>query len=370
MMVRCKKSLAKLNPLERHGFALHKGEFCDAIALRNGWPVLRVPEKCVCNAPFSADHAMICRRGGYPTLRHNEVRNLVASALDEVCTDASVEPRLQQLRGDEALPSSTKKEDEARLDVKARGFWNNDGQDAFFDVRVFHPFAPTYQCSSLTLLYRQHQNQKRREYGFRVRQVERGSFTQLVFTANGGAAPEAATFLKRLASQVSDKNNEPYSVVMSFLRCRVSFSLLRSSLLCLRGSRSNRSLNTTCLSQDSLSLVASEWRLNWMITCSWQVPSLFVCLSECICLIALSILLKQHIYSTFRLHALFLHVDMLFNVNFYFLLFTFSFVLLVIMCALCIVFNKTCFKRKEKKKTNAPWSLFTEILTHRKFVNL
>ncbi len=248
-------------PLERHGFALHKGEFRDAIALRYGWPVLRVPEKCVCNAPFSADHAMICRKGGYPTLRHNEVRNLVASALIEVCTDVSLEPRLQPLSG-EALPSSANKEDEARLDVKARGFWNNDGQDAFFDVRVFHPFAPTYQRSSLTSLYRQHQNQKRREYGFCVREVERGSFTPLVFTTNGGAAPEAATFLKRLASQISDKKNEPYSVVMNFLRCRLSFSLLRSSLLCLRGSRSNRSLNTTCLSQDSLSLVASEGRLN------------------------------------------------------------------------------------------------------------
>ena len=177
------------------------------------------------------------------------------------CTDVSLEPRLQPLSG-EALPSSANKEDEARLDVKARGFWNNDGQDAFFDVRVFHPFAPTYQRSSLTSLYRQHQNQKRREYGFRVREVERGSFTPLVFTTNGGAAPEAATFLKRLASQISDKKNEPYSVVMNFLRCRLSFSLLRSSLLCLRGSRSNRSLNTTCFSQDSLSLVASEGRLN------------------------------------------------------------------------------------------------------------
>ena len=53
-------------PLERHGFALHKGEFRDAIALRYGWPVLRVPEKCVCNAPFSADHAMISGKEATP----------------------------------------------------------------------------------------------------------------------------------------------------------------------------------------------------------------------------------------------------------------------------------------------------------------
>ena len=61
---------------------------------------------------------------------------------------------------------------------------------------------------------------------------------QRAFTTNGGVAPDAATFLKRLASQMSDKKNESCSVVMNFLRCRCSFSLLRSSLLCLRGSQS------------------------------------------------------------------------------------------------------------------------------------
>ena len=38
---------------------------------------------------------------------------------------------------------------------------------------------------------------------------------------------------------------------------------------------------------------------------------------------------------------------MLFHVNFYFL---FSFVLLVIMCALCIVFNKTFFRLEQAGK--------------------
>ena len=96
--------------------------------------------------------------------------------------------------------------------------------------------------------------------------------------------PSASAWLVRPATRRINP-----TVVMNFLRCRLSFSLLRSSPLCLRGSRSNRSLNTTCLSQDSLSLVASEGRLNWMITCSWHVPSLFVCLSECISPLFLSV---------------------------------------------------------------------------------
>ena len=71
-------------PLSRHGFALHKGAFQDALALRYGWPLPHTPPKCVCGEAFSADHELICRRGGYPTLRHNEVRDLVASFLTEV----------------------------------------------------------------------------------------------------------------------------------------------------------------------------------------------------------------------------------------------------------------------------------------------
>ena len=41
----------------------------------------------------------------------------------------SVEPRLQPLNG-ECLPSAANKEDEAGLDVRAKGFWNNQ-PDAF-----------------------------------------------------------------------------------------------------------------------------------------------------------------------------------------------------------------------------------------------
>ncbi len=246
-------------PLKSHGFALHKGAFRDAIALRYDWPLAMVPTKCVCGEQFTPDHAMICRYGGYPTLRHNEVRDLVAGFLREVGSDVCCEPRLQPLTG-ERLPASANKDDEARLDVRARGFWSNDGQDAFFDVRVFHPFAPSYRNSSLPSLYRQHEQQKKREYGRRVREIERGCFTPLVFSTGGGMAPEATTFLKRLASLLSDKRKEPYSVTMNCLRCFLSYSLLRSALLCVRGSRSIHR-RSTCVSTGCLSLTAAECRL-------------------------------------------------------------------------------------------------------------
>ena len=129
-------------------------------------------------------------------------------------------------------------DDGARLDIRARGFWNA-AQDAFFDVRVFYPNAPSNRSRSITAAYRKHENDKKRAYGQRVREVEHGVFTPLVLSSTGGMGREATTFFKRLADMLSHKQQKPYSVVMNWLRCRLSFAALRSSIMCIRGSRSS-----------------------------------------------------------------------------------------------------------------------------------
>ena len=111
-------------PMQRHGFALHKGAFRDAVALRYGWPLNHAPAKCACGANFEPDHMLTCRHGGYVCLRHNELRDLTAELLREVCQDVCIEPRLQPVAG-ESLPRSANKSDEARVDIRAKGFWDN-----------------------------------------------------------------------------------------------------------------------------------------------------------------------------------------------------------------------------------------------------
>ena len=221
-------------PVQRHGFALNKGEFWDALALRYGWQLRMTPQSCRCGEPFNVNHVLICKQGGWHTIRHDDLRDMFVKLLSEVCREVSKEPCLQPLSG-EQLPPSANQQDEARLDIKVRGFWNEQ-QDAFFDVRVFYPFAPSYQNTRLSSLYRQHEQKKRREYGFRVREIEHGGFTPLVFTTAGGVAPEAGIFMKRLASQLAEKRDEKYSTTMGWLRCATSFCLLRSCLRCLRAS--------------------------------------------------------------------------------------------------------------------------------------
>ena len=87
-------------PVEEHGFALHKGAFCDAICLRYEWLPIGLPMHCVCGQGFSINHAINCPIGGYPTLRHNDLRDFTAETLSEVCTDVCIEPSLQPLSGE------------------------------------------------------------------------------------------------------------------------------------------------------------------------------------------------------------------------------------------------------------------------------
>ena len=220
-------------PYDVHGFFLHKGAFRDALCLRYGWGLSGIPNKCCCGNIFSIDHAMSCHRGGFPTLRHNEVRDITANLLSEVRPNTCIEPVLQPLNGEIFQHRTANLQSEARVDIRTNGFWSR-GQEAFFDVRVFHPNASSYRTKDLAALYSLHEGSKKREYGERIREVEHGVFTPLVLSTTGGMAHEATTFYKKLAADVAVKRNLQYSTVISWLRCRLSFALLRSAIVCKR----------------------------------------------------------------------------------------------------------------------------------------
>ena len=149
-----------------------------------------------------------------------------------------VEPILQPLTGEQFSYRSANVEDGAHLDVVAEGFWDHR-QKAFFDVKVFNPLAPTYSSTSLSQCYRRAELGKRRMYEEHIREIEHGSFTPLVFSCSGGTGPLASIVYKRLANLISERSNQDYSLTSYWLRCRLNFSLLRSAITCLRGSRSS-----------------------------------------------------------------------------------------------------------------------------------
>ena len=223
-------------PLKEEGFALNKREFFDGLALRYRWPLKRLPQKCVCGHPFGMEHAMSCLRGGYVHRRHDRIRDLLAKIMNDVAHEVETEPHLQPLTG-EILDTGSNLENEARLDIAARSFWL-ENEKAFFDVRVFNPFAKTHLRSNLDAVFQNNENQKKIEYNDRVIKVEHGSFTPIVMSSCGGCGVETSRFVKRLAELVANKKDLETSVVSNYIRKKISFELIRSQVACIRGSRS------------------------------------------------------------------------------------------------------------------------------------
>ena len=186
---------------------------------------------------------MTCMKGGFVHRRHGEVRDLFASLLKDVCHDVEVEPHLQTLTG-EVLTNSANSSDEARLDVSARGFWQR-GQRAFFDVRVFNPFAKSHLNQKLDMVFSWNENVKKRHYNQQIIDIKLGSFCPLVFSPYGGNGREAERFFNELAQKLSEKKQMDYNIVIHWLRAKLSFNLLRSTVSCVRGSRTiKHELNT------------------------------------------------------------------------------------------------------------------------------
>ena len=185
--------------------------------------------------------ANTCAKGGFIKRRHDQLRDLVAALVDDVAYDVSVEPPLQPITG-ESLPSSANIDREARLDIAARGFWQR-GAMAFFYVRVFNPFAKTHLNKNLETVFRSNESEKKNEYNERVIQVEHGSFTPIVASAYGGFGRESSRFISQLIAKIAEKHDLPSSKVANYVRTKISFELVRSQVMCLRGSRSRKKIS-------------------------------------------------------------------------------------------------------------------------------
>ena len=223
-------------PLKQMGYLLNKQEFRDSLLLRYGLQIPHTPLYCGCGSPNSLNHTLVCMKGGYVSMRHNNLRDMEATFLREACRDVKTEPPLLPTTAENLQTASGEPPSRARLDISAVGLWSTF-ERTFLDIRVTHPTSPSYAGISTSTLYRQHENEKKRKYQQRVIDIEKGSFTPVVFTTSGGCGPEADRFHKRVAKLISDKRKEKYSDVVRYMRTRLSFALLKSILISLRGVR-------------------------------------------------------------------------------------------------------------------------------------
>ena len=104
-----------------------------------------------------------------------------------------------------------------------------------FYVRVFNPLAASNRKTPLSSVYRRNEQEKCREYDQRIREIEHGSFAPLVFTASGGMGALYHHSLQEDCLSVDQQ--QMYSTTMWWLCCQLSFSLLRSTITAMRGTR-------------------------------------------------------------------------------------------------------------------------------------
>ena len=130
---------------------------------------------------------------------------------------------------------------------------------AHLDI-VFNPLAPSNQSQTPAATFRKHELEKKRAYQQRVQDIEHSSFTPLVLSVTGGMGVEATTFYKRLAALLSQKWDSPYSKTLCWLRCRLSFSLIRSALQAIRGARSSQ--GRAAHLPTSVDLITTEARIS------------------------------------------------------------------------------------------------------------
>ena len=71
-----------------------------------------------------------------------------------------------------------------------------DLKKAFVDIKVFNPSAQSNRHGPLSSVYRKHEQEKRRHYDQRVREVEHATFTPLVLSTTGGMGRAGTIFYK------------------------------------------------------------------------------------------------------------------------------------------------------------------------------
>ena len=85
-------------------------------------------------------------------------------------------------------------------------------------------------------------------------EVEKSVFTPLVFTTTGGMGVEADRFFKRIAEKSAMKKGQSYSETIAYIRTRLRFDLLKTTLIALRGNR-GKSSSTPEISTMDINLI-------------------------------------------------------------------------------------------------------------------
>ena len=79
-------------------------------------------------------HAIKCKIGGLVTIPQDDLLDLTANLLSNMCNDFEIDLKLLPITGQNFLNRRANSCTKARLDIRSRGFWVSV-QQAFFDPK-------------------------------------------------------------------------------------------------------------------------------------------------------------------------------------------------------------------------------------------
>ena len=106
-----------------------------------------LPTSCLCGSKFDIHHSMNCKKSGCIYIRHNDLRDLTANMTSEVYNDTEIEHKVTPLSGEKLQGRMSSNSNEARVNIRTRGFRKRE-QQAFFSIRVFDPNTSPYRNKS------------------------------------------------------------------------------------------------------------------------------------------------------------------------------------------------------------------------------
>ena len=144
--------------------------------------------------------------------------------MSEVCKDTEIEPKLIPLSGEELQDETSNNSNKESVDIRSPVFWERV-QQTFFGSWIFNPNVCRCGNKSLQQCYVMNEQEKKQAYNERILKADHGTWYK----------KRVPKVLLAFGAKQSQKRNPPLSISSNCIRTKVSFGLLKSNLLCLRG---------------------------------------------------------------------------------------------------------------------------------------
>ena len=112
---------------------------------------------CPCGQKYNVIHALNCKKGGFVTMCHNNLRDFQADMPSKIVHHVETEPEVQSVTGEiiEGLSGNA-----SRPNIRARGVWRA-GQNAFLNVRVTNTCSQSQFHLTAESALKKHEQEKK-----------------------------------------------------------------------------------------------------------------------------------------------------------------------------------------------------------------